>query len=319
MTQARVRLFEVCLRDGLQNESAMVPTDVKVAIAERLVDAGFEDIEVTSFVRARWIPQLADASEVARQLRDRFPESVRLWALVPNTVGLDRALEAGMRNIATFLSASETHNLKNVNRTVKESLAAQETVIGRAKAEGMGVRAYVSTAFGCPYEGWVDPAQVRRLAKALRNAGADVITLGDTTGMGHPAQVKELVESLVADGLPIEDLALHFHDTRGTAVANAWVAYELGVRRFDGSVSGVGGCPYAPGAAGNASTQDLVHLFERMDGEQEPAEGRGPVTGVDLAKLGEVGRTLEDVLGHELSGRYHQYAKGQLQRKAQTA
>jgi hydroxymethylglutaryl-CoA lyase len=147
MTQPRVRLFEVCLRDGLQNESAMVPTDVKVALAEQLVDTGFEDIEITSFVRPRWIPQLADASEVARRLRDRFPDNVRLWALVPNTIGLDRALDAGMRNIATFLSASETHNLKNVNRTVKESIDGQETVIGRAKAEGLGVRAYVSTAF----------------------------------------------------------------------------------------------------------------------------------------------------------------------------
>ncbi len=320
MTQPLVRLFEVCLRDGLQNESAMVPTDMKVALAERLVDAGFEDIEITSFVRPRWIPQLADAAEVARRLNDRFRDSaVRLWALVPNAIGLDRALDAGMRNIATFLSASETHNLKNVNRTVKESLDGLETVIGRAKAEGLGVRAYVSTAFGCPYEGWVDPKQVRRLAFALRDAGADVITLGDTTGMGHPAQIQAMVESLVEEGLPVDDMALHFHDTRGTAVANAWTAYQAGVTRFDGSVSGVGGCPYAPGAAGNAATQDLVHLFERMDGEQEPPEGKGPVTGIDLAKVGEIGRTLEEALGRELTGRYHQYWKGHLQRKAKTA
>jgi hydroxymethylglutaryl-CoA lyase len=180
----------------------------------------------------------------------------------------------------------------------------------------MQVRSYVSTAFGCPYEGEVDPARVRELAFALRAAGADVIALGDTTGMGHPTQVRAMVESLVEEGLPIDDLALHFHDTRGLAVANAWTAWQLGVSRFDGSVSGVGGCPYAPGAAGNACTQDLIHLFERIDGRQEAPEGRGPVTGVDLALVGEAGQLLEDVLGRELSGRYHLYWKGHLARKA---
>jgi hydroxymethylglutaryl-CoA lyase len=325
MTPSRVRLFEVCLRDGLQNESAVVSTDTKVEIAERLVDAGFEDIEITSFVRARWVPQLADASEVVRRLHaveERQAAAgtpVRFWALVPNTVGLDRALDAGVGHIATFLSASESHNLKNVNRTVRESLSGLESVIGRAKAEGLQVRSYVSTAFGCPYEGEVDPARVQELAFALREAGADVIALGDTTGMGHPAQVQSMVERLCEAGLPIEDLALHFHDTRGTAIVNAWTAWHLGVTRFDGSVSGVGGCPYAPGAAGNACTQDLVHLFERMDGRQEPPEGRGPITGVDLEAVGHVGRLLEEVLGHELTGRYHRYWKGHLERKARTA
>jgi hydroxymethylglutaryl-CoA lyase len=312
-----VRLFEVCLRDGLQNESVVLPTEMKVALAERLVAAGFSDIEVTSFVRPRLIPQLADAAEVVRALVERFdPASgVRFWALVPNQVGLDRALDAGMRNICTFFSASEAHNRKNVNRTIRESLAEAKRVISLAKAEGLSVRSYVSTAFGCPFEGEVDPERVAELAGELRAAGADEIALGDTTGMGHPAQIGPLLERVVAAGVERDAIAMHFHDTRGTALVNTWVSYGLGIRRFDGSISGVGGCPYAPGAAGNACTQDLVHLFERMGGAQEVPEGFGPVTGVDLGQLGEIGEMLESALGRELPGRYHQFWQGQLKRR----
>lgn len=313
----RVRLFEVCLRDGLQNESVVVPTEIKVAIARDLVAAGFKDIEVTSFVRPRWVPQLADAAEVIRQLPN--DPDVRFWALVPNQIGLDRALDCGVQNIATFLSASETHNLKNVNRTVKESLGGLQAVIGTARSEGIRVRSYISTVFGCPYEGAVDPARVEQLALQLIDAGADEIALGDTTGMAHPEQVKRVLERLVEAGVPLERTALHFHDTRGTAVANAYAAWQFGARMFDGSVSGVGGCPYAPGASGNACTQDLVHLFERMHGSQEPADGHGPVTGVDLGVLGAVGQTLEQALGRPLPGRFHQYWKGQLERQARSA
>ncbi|MEZ4236003.1 MAG: hydroxymethylglutaryl-CoA lyase [Myxococcota bacterium] len=311
-TQSPVRLFEVCLRDGLQNEAALVSTDHKIALARQLVDAGFRDIEVTSFVRPRWVPQLADAADVIRGLPD-VPD-VRFWALVPNQVGLDRALDAGVQHICTFLSASETHNRKNVNRTVKESIAEAKKVIATARAEGLTVRSYVSTAFGCPYEGAIEPDRVAALAGELRGAGADEVALGDTTGMAHPAQIAPVLDRVVGAGIPRDAVAMHFHDTRGTALVNAWVAHGLGVRKFDGSVSGVGGCPYAPGAAGNACTQDLVHLFERMDGEQEPPEGFGPVTGIDLGRLSQIGEQLEALLGRQLPGRYHQFWQGQQKR-----
>ncbi|MEQ1505054.1 MAG: hydroxymethylglutaryl-CoA lyase [Myxococcota bacterium] len=314
----KIRLFEVCLRDGLQNEAVIVPTEAKIAIAHALVDAGFRDIEVTSFVRPRWVPQLADATEVIRGLPDA--PGVRFWALVPNAIGLDRALDAGVKNICTFLSASESHNLKNVNRTVRESLHDARKVIDTAKAGGMSVRSYVSTSFGCPFEGAVDPARVAELAGELRAAGADEVALGDTTGMAHPSQLEPTLARVIDAGVPLDAIALHFHDTRGTALVNVWASMALGVTRFDGAISGVGGCPYAPGAAGNASTQDLVHLLERLDGAQEPPEGFGPVTGVDLGRLGEIGRTLEELLGRELPGRYHQFWQGhQKRRQARSA
>jgi len=312
-----IQMYEVSLRDGLQNEAVVVPTAVKVALVHELVAAGFRDIEVTSFVRPKWIPQLADAAEVARQLPR--VDGVRFWALVPNPIGLERAVEAGIEHIATFLSASNTHNRKNVNRTVKESVAALKRVIEAAKGEQMGVRSYVSTAFGCPFEGTVDVARVLQLSRTLLEAGADTIALGDTTGMAHPAQVGRVLEALTQGGVPLDRISLHFHDTRGTAVANALAAWQFGARRFDAAISGVGGCPYAPGASGNACTQDLVHLFERMGGLQEVPSGFAPVTGLDLDRVSEVGLALEDALGHQLSGRYHQFYKGHRARLAQSA
>jgi hydroxymethylglutaryl-CoA lyase len=316
-----VRLFEVCLRDGLQNEATIVPTHVKIALAHDLVRAGFKDIEVTSFVRPRWIPQLADAAEVVRGLQgiSEGVPGVRFWGLVPNAIGLDRALDAGLAHICTFLSASETHNLKNVNRTVRESIAEACKVIETAKAGGMLVRSYASTSFGCPFEGEVSPQRVAQLASELYQAGADEVALGDTTGMAHPVQLERVLEAVHGRGIPLDDIAMHFHDTRGTALANAWASYGLGIRKFDGSVSGVGGCPYAPGAAGNACTQDLVHLFERLQGNQEPASGYGPVTGVDLERVAEIGQTLETVLERPLPGRFHQFWQGQRVRQARTA
>ena len=302
MTTA-VRLHEVCLRDGLQNEPEVVPTEAKLQILNGLLAAGFTDIEVTSFVRPRWVPQLADASELVSRLPN--VEGVRYWALVPNQRGLERALESGIPNICTFLSASETHNRKNVNRTVRESLASLTEVIHTAKAEGLGVRAYISTVFGCPYEGDVDPQRTLDLAHRLLSDGADFIALGDTTGMGHPDQVRSVLELLTGDGIPMDKLALHFHDTRGTALANVYAAWQLGARHFDGSISGVGGCPYAPGAAGNVCTQDLLHLFERMEAD----------SGVDLERACEVGQDLESVLGRPLPGRFHQYWQGQRARR----
>ncbi len=289
-----VRIFEVSLRDGLQNESVFVPTEDKLAHLHRLIDAGVKDIEVTSFVRASRIPALADAEDLVARLPR--VDDVRFWALVPNPIGMDRALAAGITHVCTFLSASETHNLRNVNRTVRESLAGLRKVIGTAVDEGVRVRAYLSTVFGCPYEGDVPVARVVDVAKALMDLGADVLALGDTTGVGLPGQVEQVLEALDAAGIGPDRIALHAHDTRGTALVNVWAAYRAGVRRFDGSVAGIGGCPYAPGAAGNAATEDLVHLFEAS----------GLRTGIDLDALGAAGREMESLLGRPLPGRMHQ-------------
>jgi hydroxymethylglutaryl-CoA lyase len=307
LTDASVRIYEVCLRDGLQNEPTHVATEDKVAIAQQLVEAGFKDIEVTSFVRPRWIPQLADAAEVLRQL----PEApgVRFWALVPNRVGLDRALDAGVKHIATFMSASETHNKKNVNRTVRESLAGLERVIDTAKAEKIVVRSYISTVFGCPYEGAISPDQTVQIAHALLAAGADEIALGDTTGMADPALVKRIIDALVTSGVSLEKLAVHFHDTRGTALVNAYAAWQSGIRSFDGSISGTGGCPYAPGAAGNASTEDLLYMFGQM----------GCQTGISLEQAAEVGVFMESVIGRELPGRFHRFWVGDRAKSSKAA
>jgi hydroxymethylglutaryl-CoA lyase len=303
-----IRLYEVSPRDGLQNEPEIVSTDAKVALIERIVAAGFTDVEVTSFVSPRFIPQLADAAEVIARLQPLVNRTtgVRFWALVPNPVGLDRAVETGIRNIATFMSASETHNQKNVNRTVKESLAGLKKVIGSAVSHEMRVRAYISTALGCPYEGDVAPAKVVELALALREAGAHEIALGDTTGMGEPAQLQDLIGALVAAGIPVSDIACHLHDTRGTALVNAYAAWKVGVTTFDGSIAGIGGCPY--------STEDLLHLFMREG--CDIAGGPGGRGGIDLEATCEAGAFMSEVLGRTLPGRYHQYWLGARAREA---
>lgn len=293
-----VRIYEVAPRDGLQNELAVVRTEDKVALITRLADAGLRDIEVTSFVRPSWIPQLADAAEVLAQLSHR--EGLRFWALVPNVRGLERAIETGVSCVATVLSASETHNKKNLNRTRHESLVGLREVIATARAEELRVRGYISTVFGCPYEGAVPVSETVRLSLELLEAGAHELALGDTTGMGNPAQVIEVVRALQAAGVPLSAIGLHMHDTRGSALANALAGYQAGVRTFDGSVAGVGGCPYAPGASGNAASDDLVHMFEAM----------GAPTGVDLDALADAGVFLADALGRSLPGRYHRYHLG---------
>lgn len=295
---AHVSLYEVSPRDGLQNESAVLSTESKAELIARLVGAGISDVEVTSFVRPRWIPQLSDAAELVRQLPQ--VEGVRYWALVPNRVGLERAMECGIRHVATFLSASETHNKKNLNRTVRESVAGVEEIVGVARDDGIEVRGYISTVFGCPFEGDVPVENTLRIIGRLRAAGAHRIALGDTTGMANPRQVREVIARVVASGVPVECLSVHLHDTRGTALANALAAYDMGVRQIDGSVGGMGGCPYAPGASGNAATEDLAFTFEAM----------GIATGVNLEALAEAGCFAESLVGRELPGRFHQYWKG---------
>jgi hydroxymethylglutaryl-CoA lyase len=272
-----------------------VSTEDKAECIARLVDAGCPHVEVSSFVRPRWVPQLADAEDLIR----RLPQGTdcTFWALVPNRRGMDRALESGIGAVATFMSTSETHNEKNVNRTLRESLAALREVIATAKAEGLLVRAYLSTVFGCPYEGEVDPAKVADLAGELVAAGADHISLGDTTGMGDPSSVERVLGTLVDAGLSLDSLAMHMHDTRGTALANVLTGLRFGVRRFDASVAGLGGCPYAPGASGNLATEDVVHMLHAM----------GHDTGIDLDALGDTGAFMAKTLGKELPGRYHRY------------
>ena len=287
----QVTIYEVGPRDGLQNEARNVPTADKIRFIEALVAAGLRHIEITSFVSPKWIPQLADSGEVARGVRRR--DGVRFSALVPNRQGLDAALAAGMEEIAVFLSASETHNKKNVNKTIAETLAAFGEVVPPALAQGVKVRAYVSTVFGCPYEGDVDPARAVWLTQELRAMGVYQVSLGDTIGVANPAQVEDVIARVLAE-VPQEQIAVHFHDTQGTALANCLVSLQAGVTTIDASVGGLGGCPYAPGASGNLATDDVVAMLHAM----------GIETGVDLDKLIEAARLAATFVGHELPSKY---------------
>jgi hydroxymethylglutaryl-CoA lyase len=287
----RVTIFEVGPRDGLQNESRQLATADKVALIDSLSLTGLPAIEITSFVSPKWIPQLADAVSVARQVARR--PDVRFSALVPNRRGLESALEGGMREIAVFLSASETHNKRNVNKSIADTLKAFEDVVLPAREAGVRVRAYVSTVFGCPYEGDVDPEAVRRLAITLRDMGVYQISLGDTIGVANPRQVERVLEMILAD-LSLEEAAVHFHDTEGTALANCTVALSLGITTIDAAIGGLGGCPYAPGAAGNLATEDVVAMLH----------GMGVETGIDLDRLVECSRLAASLVGHELPSKY---------------
>ncbi len=289
----RVSVYEVSPRDGLQNERVMVQLYDKLRLIDALVAAGLGRIEITSFVSPEWIPQLADADEVAK--RAKAPEGVTFSALCPNAVGLARAKRAGMAEIAVFLSASETHNQKNVNKTIEATFASFAETIGPARELGMKVRGYVSTVWGCPYEGSVDPARSIAIARRLLDMGCYQVSLGDTIGVATPGQTARLVQKMLAEVAP-QRIALHMHDTRGTALANVLVGLELGIRDFDASVGGLGGCPYAPGAAGNCATEDLVYMLH----------GMGIQTGIDLERLVEAGKVAESLVGRKLPGKVHQ-------------
>ena len=290
-TGRQVTLYEVGPRDGLQNESEVLSSDAKVELVTRLGDAGLRHIEVTSFVSPEWIPQLADGDEVARRVPRR--EGVGYSALVPNTRGYERFRASGLSVAAFFVSASESHNRKNVNRSIREHLDRFRPVAERAKGDGIPLRAYVSTVCGCPYEGEVAVPRVVAVVRELLELGADEVSLGDTIGVGTPGQVQVLVNA-VADVIPLEKVALHLHDTYGRALVNAQAGYESGIRTFDSSLGGLGGCPYAPGASGNAATEDLVDLFEAS----------GITTGVDLDVLVATAAWVErDLLRRSLPGR----------------
>jgi hydroxymethylglutaryl-CoA lyase len=295
---SKVTVYEVGPRDGLQNEARPIATADKIALIDMLSETGLRKIEITSFVNPKWIPQLADGGEVAQRIQRK--EGVDYTCLVPNARGLERALGSGMKEVAVFLSASETHNKKNVNKTIAETLTAFEEVIAPAKAAGARVRAYVSTVFGCPYEGKVDPKAVVSLVKELRSRGVYQISLGDTIGVGTPIQVKSVLEQ-VLEVAPISELALHFHDTRGTALANVLMGLQLGIDTIDSAVGGLGGCPYAPGASGNLATEDLVYMLH----------GMGIDTGIDLESLVACSAKLSALVGHELPSKYLKAALGE--------
>ena len=288
---SRVRLVEVGPRDGLQNEHATVTADDKVAFIDRLSAAGCPVIEVGAFVSPRWVPQMADTAEVFSRITRR--ENTRYTALVPNLSGLDRAITARVDEIAIFAAASETFSRRNINQTIDASLDTYREVCAAARAASLPVRAYVSTAFGCPFEGAVDPARVRDVSAALIDMGAREVSVSDTIGIAHPGQVPVVV-SAVAERVPLEKIALHFHDTRGTALANVLTALQLGVAAYDSSAGGLGGCPYAPGATGNLATEDLLYMLD----------GLGIETGMSLQKVLAASRFIEQRLGHPLASRY---------------
>ena len=294
---ADVTLFEVGPRDGLQNETRLVATADKVALVDALSGCGLRAIEITSFVNRQWVPQLADAGEVAKRVVRR--PGIIYSALVPNPEGLAAAQAAAMPEIAVFLSASESHNRKNVNRSIADTLRILAQVVPIARSAGMRVRGYVSTVFGCPYEGAVNPATAVGLVAALRAAGCYQVSLGDTIGVANPRQVRDVLALVFAE-TPSQAVAVHFHDTRGTALANILVALEMGITTIDTALGGLGGCPFAPGASGNVATEDVVNMLESM----------GVKTGVELDKLIDCSRLAASLVGHEMPSRYYRAAIG---------
>jgi hydroxymethylglutaryl-CoA lyase len=291
-----VTIVEVGPRDGLQNETEFVPTDQKIALIERLSETGLQRIEITSFVHPRAIPQLQDSEEIVRKI-ERKP-GIIYSTLVPNEKGLERALAAGIEEIALFVSASETHNQKNVKMSISESLRGFRNIAEKALANGIRMRGYVVTAFGCPYEGRIALEKVESIIEEYKVLGVHEIALGDTTGMANPLQVSWMVER-IKPRLDETGLALHFHDTRGAALANILAALQEGVTVFDASIGGLGGCPYAPGAAGNVATEDLVSMLEEM----------GIETGIELQKLIDCAKYAGEIIRRNLTSHLTQAGK----------
>ncbi|MVW71597.1 MULTISPECIES: hydroxymethylglutaryl-CoA lyase [unclassified Bordetella] len=291
MSQDRLIITDVAPRDGLQNQQVPFPTDAKVQLIKLLHDAGVSSVEATSFVSPKAVPQMADAAEVIARVQRELPE-LRASALIPNQKGLERAHASGAREVAVVLSATQTMNQKNINMDLGTATRVSESALLAARELGLRRRAYVAVAFDCPFEGPTNLDTVVALAIRMHEAGAEEIIIADTIGSAAPGMVKHHFETL-AQALPVEKLAAHFHDTRGMATANAWAAIEAGVRRFDASVGGIGGCPFAPGAAGNAATEDLVLMAERS----------GLTTGISLPGLLHAIDFAESQLGRALGGR----------------
>jgi isopropylmalate/homocitrate/citramalate synthase len=287
---ARVRIVEVGPRDGLQNEAVSLSVTDKIAFVDRLTNAGHTAIEVGAFVSARWVPQMAESAEVFAGISRR--DRVRYSALVPNVTGLQRARDAGVTDIAIFAAASDTFSRRNINQSTAESLASYATVCEEARTADIRVRAYLSVAFGCPFEGQVQADDVADLSARLIDMGSYEVAISDTIGIAHPGQVAEVVGA-VATRIPIDRVALHLHDTRGTALVNVYAGLEAGVTTYDSSAGGLGGCPYAPGATGNLATEDLVFMLDAL----------GIETGVRLDRLIDASRAVEPLVGHPLPSR----------------
>jgi len=285
-----VRVVEVGPRDGLQNESKTVPTEKKVEFIKLLAAAGLKDIEVASFVHPKWVPQLADAQELIKQLE--LNPSVRYSALVPNMKGLERAIASGIRRIAVFTAASETFNNKNINMGIQESIDVFKPVVERSLKEGISVRGYVSTCFVCPYEGPVTKEKVAEVTRALFDLGVDEVSIGDTIGAATPRDVETTVGHLLQH-FSAGKLAMHFHDTYGMAIANVYQSLQMGITTFDSSAGGLGGCPYAPGASGNVATEDLVYLLDKL----------GIENGVSLKLLRRASHLIAQELARDLPSR----------------
>jgi hydroxymethylglutaryl-CoA lyase len=289
----RVTVVEVAPRDGLQNEARPLAIDDRVAFCDALGASGLPVVEVGAFVSPRWVPQMAGSDEVLRRVEKR--PGLRLSVLVPNRKGFELARAAGAREIAVFTAASESFNRRNINATIDESFGRFAEFLPEARREGLRVRGYVSTCFGCPYEGAVPAERVVRVATRLFEAGCDEVSIGDTIGVATPTQVSDVVGRL-REALAVGSLAVHFHDTRGTALANVLAALQEGISIVDSAAGGLGGCPYAPGASGNLATEDLVYMLHGMEIE----------TGVDLAALAAASRAVGERLGHALPSRYLQ-------------
>jgi len=285
-----VRIVEVGPRDGLQNEPREVPTEVKLELIERLADAGLPAVEATAFVSPKWVPQMADHTEVLERIRRR--PGVSYPVLTPNLKGFEAARAAGASEVAIFGAASETFSRKNINCSIAESLERFRPIVLESKKHGIKVRGYVSCVLGCPYEGEVKPERVADVAAALHEMGCYEVSLGDTIGVGTPGRTQAMLEAC-ARRVPLERLAGHYHDTYGQALANVYASLELGVAIFDASVAGLGGCPYAAGASGNVATEDVVYLLH----------GLGIDTGVDLERLAETGQWICGILGRESSSK----------------
>ena len=290
---ARVTVVEVGPRDGLQNEAAHVSVDDRVAFCDALLAAGLPVVEVGAFVSPKWVPQMAGSDELFRRLRKR--PGARTPVLVPNRKGYEAARDAGCREIAVFTAASETFNRRNINASIDESFARFAEFVPEAKRDGTWVRGYVSTCFGCPYEGKVAPEKVVEVARRLVEIGCDEISIGDTIGVAVPTQSRDVM-GLLLGVVPAERLAVHFHDTRGTALANVLAALDVGIAIVDSSAGGLGGCPYAPGASGNLASEDLLYMLH----------GMGIATGVDLDKVVAASRAMEPRLGRALPSKYLQ-------------
>ncbi|MGE7927866.1 hydroxymethylglutaryl-CoA lyase [Lysinibacillus xylanilyticus] len=285
-----VTLKEVGPRDGLQNEKTHLATADKVQLVNLLSQTGLNYIEVTSFVHPKWIPQLADAVEVLQAIKRQ--KDITYAALVPNMRGLERALQAEVDEVSVFMSASESHNQSNINKSINETFPILQEVVVGAKAASKNVRGYISTVIGCPYEGYIQPEKVLRVTEKLLEMGVDEISLGDTIGVGVPTQVENLLEELLKR-YPAENFAMHFHDTRGTALANIVQSLEMGITKFDSALGGLGGCPYAKGASGNVATEDLLYLLDEM----------GIKTGVELNKVLEAALFIEQKLGKAVASK----------------